>query len=189
MTWLALRALLARVPGMVWVIAFVLAFLVAGGYAMYRTGYGAAERRGHQIALVDSVRTQTARVDTATAHSDTVVQVAAKARQSSESLRAARVAAKQAALGELLATDIPKVQALVALDDSLSARDSVTIAVQAGAIDTLLAERATRERLDTLRVNQVAIGTPEPDHHTTLKIVGGAVLGLLAAATLHAMTR
>lgn len=177
---------LRKLPGMVWVIAFVLAFLVAGGYAMYRTGYGAAERRGHQIALVDSVRTQTARVDTATAHSDTVVQVAATARQSSESLRAARVAAKQAALGELLATDIPKVQALVALDDSLSARDSVTIAVQAGAIDTLLTERAARARLDTLRVNQLAIGVPEPDQHRTRYLVGGAMLGAgLVLTILH----
>lgn len=189
MSLAALLLWLRKLPGIAWVIAFVLAFLVAGGYAMYRKGYGAGETRGHQIALVDSVRTQTARVDTATAHSDTVVQVAAKARQSSESLRAARVAAKQAALGELLATDIPKVQALVALDDSLSARDSVTIAVQAGAIDTLLAERATRERLDTLRVNQVAIGTPRAQTHHLRDAATGAAVATILYAIVKAVTK
>lgn len=180
---------LRKLPGMVWVIAFVLAFLVAGGIAMYRTGYGAAERRGHQIALVDSVRSQTARVDTARAHSETVVRVAAKARAASDTLRSARVAAKQAALAELLAPDLPKITALIALDDSLLARDSVTIAVQAGAIDTLMAERAARERLDRLRVNQIALGTPAPDHHATAKIVGGVLLGVLGTLTLLHLAR
>lgn len=180
---------LRKIPGIAWVIAFVLAFLVAGGYAMYRKGYGAAETRGHQIALVDSVRTQTARVDTATAHSDVIVAVAAKARASTDALLERRVAIRQAALGELLATDIPKVQALVALDDSIATSAKVASAVDAGAIDSLLHERATRQQLDTLRVNQVAIGTPAPDHHATAKIVGGIVVGILGTLTLLHLAR
>lgn len=168
-------------------LAAIAALSLAGGWLYWR-GYAHGEDRVHRETLAVETPKAEARRDTAVAHSATVLAVATKARVSSDSLRAARVAAKQAALGELLATDVPNLTRLVALDDALSARDSVTIAVQAGAIDTLRAEIQARETLDSLRVETIRLGAA-PDHHTTLKIVGGALVGALAALTIHAMTR
>jgi hypothetical protein len=177
---------LRRLPGILWVALFVVASLASAGWAIYARGVRHGEVHVHQQAVADSARTQAARVETVHVHAETEVTAATTARTASDALRAARVAAKQAALGELLATDIPKVTALITLDDSLSARDSVTIAVQAGAIDTLRSEIAARAKLDTLRVNQLAVGVPEPDQHRARYLIGGAMLGAgLVITFLH----
>ena len=185
MTWLTVRALLAKVPGMVWVALFVLAFLVAGGYAMYHNGQAAGVKQERRKTLAVETPKAIARVDTAHAHSETVVHVAEKARGVSDSTRAEREAVRTAALQELCGDPrLPRIQQLVTLDDSLSRRDSVTIAVQAGAIDTLKAEIAARSHLDSVRVETIAVGQPEPDHHTVLKIAGGVFVGVVGVLTL-----
>lgn len=181
---LALRALLARIPGIVYVAALVVVTLGLSGVALYHHGRTVGEVRVHRIVLADSTRTAVATVDTAHARSATVVHVAQRARGVSDATRRARVTARAAATAELLDLGLPKLHALVALDDTLLTRDSITIAVQAGAIDTLSAEIAARARLDALRVETIQIGAPEPDHHTTAKLVGGAVAGALAVLTL-----
>lgn len=179
-------ALIAKVPGIAWVALLVVASLAAAGYALYRHGVVAGEVHVHRIVLQDSTCTAVAIANTAHQHSETVVAVAAKARGVSDATRAKREAVRTAALAELLDPGLPHVHELVALDDSLSRRDSVTIAVQAGAIDTLQAEIAARERLDSLRVETIQIGQPEPDHHSVTTVVAGAVAGALAMlALLH----
>lgn len=185
----ALLALLRRIPLMAWVTAFVVASLVAAGIALYRSGVTAGEVHVHREALSDSVHVAEERKDTAAAHSATVVAVADKARHVSEATRADRVAVRRAALAQLIDPGLTHVHDLVALDDSLSARDSVTIAVQAGAIDTLTAEITARAQLDTLRVHQLELGAAEPDHHTTAKIVGGAVAGAALVLTAFRFLR
>ena len=170
---------------------------------MYYKGTHDAVQRGHRIALQDSTRAAVATVDTAHARSETVMHVAAEARGVSDATRAQRVAVKQAALSELLDPGLPKLAALVALDDSLSARDSVTIAVQAGAIDTLKAEIAARARLDTLRVNTIALDVAPPKESHAVRntlLVAVAVVAVVkgpeiargigkALTTLFRMTR
>lgn len=186
LTLAKLAAVLRRVPGIAWVIVLVVATIGAAGYGLYHHGLTTGEARVHQVALQDSVHVAEERRDTAIAHSATVLRVADQARHVSEASRADRVAVRQAALAELLDPGLPHLHELVALDDSLSARDSVTIAVQAGAIDTLKAEIATRAQLDRLRVNMIELGAPVPDHHTTAKVIGGALAGVLAVlAILH----
>lgn len=179
-------AFLAKVPGLAWVALFVVTSLVAAGTALYLRGVHHGEVTVHDRTLKDSVHVAVEKKDTAHAHSATVLAVATKARSASDALRQHRREARAAALPALIDPGLTTVHTLVALDDSLSVRDSVTIAVQAGAIDTLQAEIAARASLDTLRVNQIALAVSEPDHHTTAKIVGGAIAGVLAVlAVLH----
>lgn len=185
----AILTLLKRVPVIAWVIAFVVLSLAAAGAALYHHGRTVGEVHVHQIALQDSTRTSVARVDTAQAHSDTVVRVATTARAISDSTRADRAAVRAAALAELIDPGLPKLQHLVALDDALSRRDSVTIAVQAGAIDTLLAERGARERLDSLRLHALVLGVPAAASHRTRYVVGGIVLGAAAVLALVRFAR
>lgn len=173
-----LAALVSKLPGILWVALLVIATVVASGWAIYARGVRHGEVRVHQQALADSTRTAVAEVKAAEARSDTVVKVAAKARATTTELLERRVAVRHAALGELLATDIPKVQTLVALDDSIAAAATVSAAVDAGAIATVLAERAPRAHLDTLRVNAIALDVSTHESHAvrnTLLVVGAAV--------------
>jgi hypothetical protein len=144
---------LAQVPGIAWVIAGVLMLIVVG----YCAGVRAGAVKVHRAALEDSTGTQLAAVATATTKSDRVVAIAHRARAISGSGRAKRELARLAVAAALDSAP-PAIVQLVHSDDALLRQDSVTIAVQAAAIDTLLLERAARQQLDTLRAHELALG-------------------------------
>ena len=172
MTFLALRALLAKVPGIAWVIIMVACFLAAAGYGLYHHGETVGKVAVHRAAVRDSVTHQTATVDTATAKSDRVIAVARVAVRRSAHGRAT----VQAVLTDT-AQHVPP--AIVAQVQAQLASDSATIAVQGAAIDTLLAERDARVTLDTLLVHQAAIEPPPRGHVVPVAVALGVVAVVL----------
>jgi hypothetical protein len=134
--------------------------------------------RAHQVALADSSRRQLAVVKTARTTSDRVVAVAQRARALSGSGRAKRELARLA-VATALETAPPALVQLIHSDDALLRQDSVTITVQGAAIDALLAERAAREQLDTLRVHEVVLKPPDSGPVFPIAVVLGTAAAVL----------
>ncbi|MDB4912892.1 MAG: hypothetical protein JWM95_536, partial [Gemmatimonadetes bacterium] len=115
---------------------------------------------------------QRAKVDTAATKSDSVIRLATKDLHLSTAGRARTRNVLEAAKDSTPATVFEVVSEQLA-------RDSVTITVQAAAIDTLVAERGARIQLDTLQEHQ-AVFKPPPDGGTSVvdvvKDVGVIVL-------------
>lgn len=177
MTLLALRAVLARVPGIAWVILLVIAVLGLSAYGVYHRGERAGEGKVHARALSDSVVHQRAAVDTAVRKSDTAIAVARKAVRISTagrvSTRAVLEAEKDAIPADVFSAVIEQL-----------ARDSTTIAVQAAATDTQLAERVARIQMDTLEVHQVVF-KPPGDGMTAGEVAKYVGIAVLAVETVR----
>lgn len=182
MIWLLLR----RVPGIAYVVVLCLALLFLAGWSLYRTGYSHGE--------VDVTREHLqADVDTVIAHLDTAVQethrhqsVAKKLKQWSDSSRERRNIQREA-VDSLLSSLPEPVVTLIRMDDNQVRRDSATIAGFAALDSAWLRERFTRIDLDSLRVQQVAIGVPR-QRSRVVPFVSGALVGA-AALLLYAAVR
>lgn len=172
---LAARALLGRIPGVVWGIALCIVVLVGGAFAAVRLG----ERRGavqvERTTVGQAVTHVLAQRDTARAKSDVVLKVAAKAKVASDTGRATTRAILAAHLDE---TPPEVVQAV----NQQLERDSVAIALPWAATSALLAERPVDDSLDRLRVRQVAIGAPAAASHW--KRNTAIVLGVVTAVVV-----
>ena len=167
---LAVRALLSRVPGIVWVALLALSFVAAGGYGIYRHGVREGGVRVHRVALRDSVTHAVAVVDTATRKSDRAITIARTdvARSSTGRVHTRAILAA--------AQDSTPLAVITVVEQQLT-QDSTTIALQTAAIDTLCAERLTRAHLDTLREHEVVLKPPDDDNHM-MRIAEG--VGLVA---------
>ena len=168
---IAALALLRRVPSLAW---FVLAVLsVAIGLLAYGEHRGAA--KVHAAAVRDSAVHQRARVDTAVHRSDSVVAVAEKAVVISTRGRAHTRAVLEAARDS-----IPPTVLEVASEQL--AHDSVTIAVQAAAIDTLITERGVRIQLDSLQARELEVFKPPGGFSVGEAVKDVAIVALVVEA-------
>ena len=153
MTLIAIRALLARVPTVIWVWIVSAALVVSLIGAAYWRGRHVEKVAIHRVALADSVVHRRVSVDTATRKSDSVIAIARTSVRSSSSGREHTRAVLDAA------KDSTPPTVLEVVSEQL-ARDSTTIAVQTAAIDTLLTERGVRIKLDTLLEHQAVFQPP-----------------------------
>jgi hypothetical protein len=171
------KAILAKVPAIAWVILGTILLIVVGWLAAVHIGERRGAVRVERATVAAAIVHVQGKRDTARAKSDAIGKVAVKAKTASDTGRAHTRAVIAAHLAE---TPPEVVQAVNAQLE----RDSVTIAVHVAEVATLRAERPIDDKLDSLRVHQVEIGAPEPDHHTTAKIVGGVIAGAAAVLTL-----
>jgi hypothetical protein len=176
---------LSKVPGIAWVILLTVALSFVGGLSLYLAGLRHERQQLHRVALSDSTTRATAAVHTAVQKSDSTVRVARTAAAISDVGRAALPALRVAAAAALDTAPLPLVR-LVDAQAGQIARDSVTIAVQAATIDTLLAERAPREQLDTLRQHAVQL---EADAGGGVSRRTVAAVVVIAAAVLTLLHR
>lgn len=153
MTWLALRAVVAKIPAIVWAIVAVCTALLVGGWILYRHGEHAGERKVVAAAHADTTRRAITAVATATGRTDSTVAVAHAARVTSDKGRAALAEVRALALPALDSAPVV-VQTLVAAQDTQIHQDSVTITKQSAAIEAAANERAERVALDTARVHE-----------------------------------
>lgn len=150
---------MSRVPGMTWVILFA-AVLIAGGlFGLYGAGKRAGTVQAHKRALADSVQVSHAAVQHATVRSDSTVLIARRTRESATRTRAAWTATL--GTGPIDSLPRPVLVALVQSADAVMRRQDTAIVAAHIAIDTLLAERATRIQADTLEAHQTILGTPD----------------------------
>jgi hypothetical protein len=161
---------LRRVPGIAWVILFVVALLGASAYGIYRHGESAGEATVHRVALKDSTRTQITTVAQATRAADIVGVVAAKAVRISTTGRTRARAVLEAATDSVP----PSVVAEIAAQFD---RDSATIAVLVAKSDSDHTERLARIQLDTLREHAEPV-TPPSDGVSATEVL--ADVGIVA---------
>lgn len=179
MTPAALLAFARKVPGIVWVIAFTALLAVGGWFAAVHVGERRGEVKVQRAAVADSVVHVTATLDTVRHRSDSLVHMAKTAKTAADTGRAATRAVMEAHLAD---TPLEVQQAV----DAQLTRDSLALEAHVAPITSLLAERPLEEKRDSLRVNQVAIGVPEPDSHWKAYVAGGAMLGAgLVITILH----
>jgi hypothetical protein len=185
-TWLALRALVARVPSIVWVILLALA-LIAGGLSFtYCAGVREGKVTAHRIALQDSATKAHDLVRVHTAESDRRSDAATKQAARSDAGRLARRPVR-AEVEPLLAGLPDPVVRLIAADDAQIFRDSITIAAHVVALDAARVERDARIAADTVEAHQIALPPGSPRKSPRMMYaVGGAVVGALAVLTLLA---
>lgn len=187
MTWLALRALLRRVPSIAWVIAFACVLLAGFGFFLYHAGATHERVALHQHALADSITKETIVHITAKAETDSTRAVAKFAKRQSDSSHARWQTAR--ADVERYLDSLPKpVVDLIHIGDQMERRDAVTITAFVAVDSALVIERASGDRLDTLQTHQATIGVEPPKkHHGTLYAIGGVVLTIGGYALYHAI--
>lgn len=145
---------LRKVPGIAWVILFVVALLGVAAFGLYHRGEHAGETKVHRAALQDSTAKQLTTV-AQTAHAvDSIGVVAAKAVRSSTTGRAHARAVLEAA------KDSTPPNVLDVISAQLD-RDSTTIAVLAAQADSSKGERLARIQLDTLREHAETFKPPD----------------------------
>jgi len=143
-----------KIPGIAWVILFVVAILGAAGLGLYHRGENAGETKVHRVALKDSTTKQITTVARTAQAVDSIGVVAAKAVQSSTTGRAHARAVLKAAKDTIPPSVIEVISAQ--LD-----RDSTTIAVLVAKSDSSQAERLERIQLDTLREHAEVLKPPD----------------------------
>ena len=196
MTYLALRALLARVPGIAWVILLVLALIGASSYALYHHAEKVGERKVQRIARADTTKAAIGQLDTATAHLDTALARAAATRPATVSTGHRRQQLRQTVtivdprtvtIAGKLDTVPPALVELLQADDAKIRADSVhqvaTDAIAPAVAVTELAHAA----VDTALVHQRDAGDVAEPHHGHPVAIALAVVGTLGTvwALLH----
>jgi hypothetical protein len=174
MTWLALRALLARVPSIVWVILLALA-LIAGGLSFtYCAGVREGKVTAHRIALQDSATKAHTLVRVNTAETERRREAAVKQTKKSDAGRANRTEVEP-----LLAGLPDPVVQLIKADDAQLTRDSITIAFHVVADSAWHVERDVRIAADSVEAHQIEVGQPEKKGRASLYVAGGVLLGVV----------
>jgi hypothetical protein len=208
MTWLALRLLLRRVPGIAWVITGSVIVAALALWATYHAGAKHEAQHAHRAALADSTsqedsvhETTITRTDHARQHTDNKRALARFATRTADSSRAAREKLRAEVEPMLKDAPLPLVQ-LVHMDDQQIRRDSAAtetyLAVDTALVDerlASLAERTSAARLDTLHQHQAGVGLePEKKGHgkliaaTVVVTVGAVKFGpAIVKALLHAV--
>ena len=167
---------LRRVPGVVYVIALCVALLFVAGWSLYRTGYSHAETDVKRVHLQADVDTTIAKLDTAVQQVQRSQAITKKLKQWSDSSRERRKTLRDSV--ESLLHDLPEpVVSLVRMDDAQIRRDSATIDGFVTLDSAWTRERFVRIALDSLRVQQVAVGVPQQRSHHLVMFVSGAVIG------------
>jgi hypothetical protein len=186
MTWLALRALLARVPSIVWVILLALA-LIAGGLSFtYCAGVREGKVTAHRIALQDSATKAHTLVRVNTAETERRREAAVKQTKKSDAGRANRKILRAEVEPLLAGLPDPVVQ-LIKADDAQLTRDSITIAFHVVADSAWHVERDVRIAADSVEADQIEVGVPEKKGRASLYVAGGVLLGVvLTVAALAA---
>lgn len=186
MTWLALRALLRRVPGIAWVITGAVAIAALALAFTWHASAVHEQRTLHRHALADSITKETTVLETAQLATDSARAVAKFAKRQADYSRQRRETAR--ADVESLLADLPEpVVTLIKLDDQLARRDSVALVAYVAVDTALVQERGAAADLDRLRVNQAAIGVEPPKHHAMRYVLAGAALGVASVFLLHAV--
>lgn len=178
MTWLALRALLARVPLIAWLIALITAAIIGAFAAIYHHGQSVGEERVHQIALVDSADKAHTLVKLAEAETDRRRGAAVVATRRADEGRVKRQALRDE-VAPLLASLPAPVIALIHADDRQIARDSVALIVHAAVDSAWLVERDARIAADTVESHQIGHAEP-PSHRGRFVAAGIVIAGTLA---------
>ena len=183
-TWLALRLLLRRVPGVVWVIAFAVLLCALGAWGLYASGRRAGEVRVHRKALVDSIEKTVLVQHVAVEQTDRSRGAARTAERRSFDGRQKRNRLREAVVPLLDSLPDPVVR-LIDADDQQIRRDSVTIAAYIAVDTTWARERLIAGDLDSLRVHQAVLGMGARHRgRTALYVAGGVVLGLVSALVI-----
>jgi hypothetical protein len=174
------RTLLSRVPGIGWVILFMVATIAGGLWAIYASGERAGERKVRRAAVQDSVVHQAAIVTRDSARTDSAqrrsadvgrIRHAARARVEIVDDVTVRIA------GELTAT-APAIVTTIRTSDAKIREDSITMATMAAE----LRDRATK---DELQEHRHAIES-ESDGGISMGAVGiGVVVGVAALELLR----
>lgn len=186
MTWLALRALLRRVPGIAWVIAGAVVLAAFGLWFTYRAGAKHEALHAHRAALADSVQKETVVHETAKAQTDSARGVAHTAQRFADASRTKRQGLRDS-VEDLLDSLPAPVVALIHLDDQQIRRDSVALVAYIAVDTALVAEREAAAHLDTLHQHQARVGIDPPKPHRVRYAVAGAVVALAGAFLFHAV--
>lgn len=176
--WPLIRLALARVPSAVWIAGAGLALAVTCLATAYQRGQHDARRAIAAAAHHDTTTRAIAAVAIATQRSD-----ASMARAGEQAARTARarvtVRQQRKDVAALLEAAAPPVLQLVDDQGMQITRDSITIAIQASTIDTLLLERVTRQQLDTARVHAQA-DQPSGDGSSAAGVAKLAAIAIVA---------
>jgi hypothetical protein len=185
MTWLAVRALLAKVPAIAWVILFACALVGVVGWSLYHHGQmerRAAERR----ARTDSITRAVIVKRDAQKETDSIRAMARLETKIANASRQTRSEARERV--EPLLSSLPEpVVTLIHLDDQLSRRDSVALVLHVSAGEAFDAERKAGNALDTLYTHQTE--APPKKGHAMRWVVVGVATGVLAAVLAHVALR
>ena len=187
MTWLALRAVLARVPGIVWAFVFVAALALVGLAFTYHAGRVAGELSVRRDATQDSVRHAVAVLDTAVQTTERARRVATKLAAWGDTSRATRRALRDSVEAVLPTLPAPVVT-LIRRDDDQIRRDSATITAFAVVDSSWLAERRARIDADSLESHLARLEAAPAHTHRAWYVVG-AVAAFAAGVLLHAAVR
>lgn len=183
MTWFALRALVDRVPRVVWLVVI----LALVGWALYIAGQRAGEVTVKRIVLQDSVTHAVQTLNVAVRETEGARSTARTVKRWSDSSRIRRAPLREAV--DPLMDSLPApVVALIKHDDQQIRRDSATIVAFVSADSAWLAERFARIDVDTLRVHQIDLGRPVTHHGRTAVLVG-TVVAVGALLLLHLAVR
>jgi hypothetical protein len=159
MSFAAIRLLIAKAPGWVWLV--VLSVIAAA--LLYAAGARHQAKKDHGKALADSVTTQRTVVATVKGRADTAEVVANVEEKKVAPLR-------QRARAAVTDTSNHVPLNVVALVDSALTQDSTTIARKDTVIAAKNEEIAARVELDTLTEHQVIYKPPESAGHSALEV-------------------
>jgi hypothetical protein len=188
MTWLALRALLRKVPGIWWVALFVVALLGAAAYGIYHHGEVSGETKVHRHALADSIDKEVIVSHLAIEQTDRVRGAAHTAHRFADASRPQREKLRDSVEAMLSSLPTPVVQ-LIHLDDQQIRRDSVALVAYVELDTTFMQERTLAAQLDTSRQHQASIGIVPPKTHHRLAFAAGVAVAVAGVLLLHAAVR
>lgn len=180
--------LLRRIPGIAWVITGSVIAIAAGLWFIYASGRQAGEVRVHRKALADSIEKAALVQKLAVDQTDRTRKRASEVKQLTDSGRAIRNRLRESVASYMEALPDPVVR-LIEADDAQIHRDSLAIAAYVAVDTTWARERALSQDLDSLRINQVAVGVTPPTSRHKMAFVAGVVVTIGAAFLIHAAVR